>query len=512
MLGFVSFNDEPQQYLLTAVLRPGNAPASLGAAGILWRIVQRIRRLFPGAKIRIRLDGCFAHPDLLELFDTAPDVEYVVAMASNAVLKRRAQRAMRQARRLSRRTGKTEHVYAETRYAARTWPRRRRVILKAEVVREPGKDPKDNPRFLVTNLTQSPRWIYEGVYCQRGVVRVITLAHERVVWDGTHWGRLAPVVVWANRSMPDPLSPSPRRSIAGLRSLRSLRPALLLEKEPPQFSRPSPPEHTQPPQGDTICLENFVLYRSDRFESDVVTKALQAFDVVTSETLRLEPVQEVTTQVDIASVVFQKMINNHQDRLTDGDQGSLLPAAGGQAPVLSSEGAVSGVTRRPRGLHQGLAQPATDRRRPTGAAFPGTLFVSRTHPGPRGQLRRRGEGLHVASHLGEHDFGHPALDSRHLHQSFFLRLQRAGYLGDPGVHFGQQVLHTPQFLPQQLQHKTMMLGEPTFERFFQSRDLATQLPLRQVRQPFGILPPSDQRLDHGSTRDPPIRGWLPTPT
>lgn len=181
VLGFVSFNDEPEQYLVTAVLRPGNAPAPLGAAGILWRIVQRIRRLFPGAKIRIRLDGGFAHPHLLDLFDAAPDVEYVVAMASNAVLKRRAKRALGTARRRSRRSGKTEHVYAETRYAAGTWSHRRRIIIKAEVVREEGKDPKDNPRFVITNQTQSPRWIYEGVYCQRGdVENRIKELHEGV--------------------------------------------------------------------------------------------------------------------------------------------------------------------------------------------------------------------------------------------------------------------------------------------------------------------------------------------
>lgn len=195
VLGFVSFNDEPEQYLVTAVLRPGNAPASSGAAGILWRIVKRIRRWFPGAKIRIRLDGGFAHPDLLDLFDAAPDVEYVVAMAANAVLKRRAKRAMGKARRLSRRSGKTEHVYTETRYAARTWSRRRRVIIKAEVVREPGKDPKDNPRFVITNLTQSPRWIYEGVYCQRGdVENRIKELHE-----GVCLGRTSCTAFWANQ-------------------------------------------------------------------------------------------------------------------------------------------------------------------------------------------------------------------------------------------------------------------------------------------------------------------------
>ena len=195
VLGFVSFNDEPEQYLVTAVLRPGNAPAALGAAGILWRIVKRIRRFFPGAKIRIRLDGGFAHPDLLERFEAAPDVEYVVAMASNAVLKRRAQRALRKARRLSRRSGKTEHVYAETRYAAGTWPHRRRIIIKAEVVRESGKDPQDNPRFLITNQTQSPRWIYERVYCPRGdVENRIKELHE-----GLQMGRTSCTDFWANQ-------------------------------------------------------------------------------------------------------------------------------------------------------------------------------------------------------------------------------------------------------------------------------------------------------------------------
>ena len=195
VLGFVSFNDEPEQYLLAAVLRPGNAPASLGAAGILWRMVKRIRRLFPGAKIRIRLDGGFAHPNLLELFDAAPDVEYVVAMASNAVLKRRAKRAMRKARRLSRRSGKTEHVYAETRYAAGTWSHRRRVIIKAEVVRETGKDPKDNPRFVITNQIQSPRWIYERVYCQRGdIENRIKELHEGLQIDRTSCTNF-----WANQ-------------------------------------------------------------------------------------------------------------------------------------------------------------------------------------------------------------------------------------------------------------------------------------------------------------------------
>ncbi len=127
----------------------------------------------------MRLDGGFAGPEILDLLDDEPRVDYVVACAKNRVLTRLARGRMRQARRLSRLTGQTEHVYGECRYAAGTWPSRRRVIIKAEVVRHPGREPKDNPRFVITNLRQSPRWIYERVYCDRGNVenRIKELKH-----------------------------------------------------------------------------------------------------------------------------------------------------------------------------------------------------------------------------------------------------------------------------------------------------------------------------------------------
>jgi hypothetical protein len=168
VMGFVSFNDEAEQYLCAAVLRPGNVTAALGAVGLLRRLIRIIRGCFPGVTIRVRLDGGFAHPTVLEFLDAQTKLEYVVAMAKNAVLKRIAAPGIRQARQLSNRSGKTEHIYGEVEYAARKWPHPRRVVIKAEVVRAPEKDPKDNPRFVITNMKQSPQWIYERVYCQRG--------------------------------------------------------------------------------------------------------------------------------------------------------------------------------------------------------------------------------------------------------------------------------------------------------------------------------------------------------
>jgi hypothetical protein len=43
VMGFVSFNDEAEQYLCAAVLRPGNVTAAAGAGGILRRLMQLIR-------------------------------------------------------------------------------------------------------------------------------------------------------------------------------------------------------------------------------------------------------------------------------------------------------------------------------------------------------------------------------------------------------------------------------------------------------------------------------------
>src|SRR5436305_9886067 len=52
MVGFVTFDQEAEQYLVTAVLRPGNAPGSAGAVGILRRLIERLTEAFPKAKIR----------------------------------------------------------------------------------------------------------------------------------------------------------------------------------------------------------------------------------------------------------------------------------------------------------------------------------------------------------------------------------------------------------------------------------------------------------------------------
>jgi hypothetical protein len=167
MLAFLTFDREAEQYLCAAALRPGNAPPHAGALTLLKRIVDRLQERFPNARLLVRLDGGFAHPEIFEFLD-AVDVDYVVAMAKNPVLERQAELDLIVAKVLSDVTGATEHVYTDFAYAAGTWDRERRVVCKAEVVRLEGREPRLNPRFVVTNLKARAQRIYERVYCPRG--------------------------------------------------------------------------------------------------------------------------------------------------------------------------------------------------------------------------------------------------------------------------------------------------------------------------------------------------------
>ncbi|MGH7186669.1 MAG: IS1380 family transposase, partial [Pseudomonadota bacterium] len=126
LIGTVTFNDEPTQYLVAAVLRPGTGPTARGAIGLLRRLFAKLRAAFPRARLRVRLDGGFAGNPLLDFLE-AEQVEYVIGLAGNARVEKRVRRLMGRARVLSRASGETEHLFGETRYAAKTWSHKRRV-------------------------------------------------------------------------------------------------------------------------------------------------------------------------------------------------------------------------------------------------------------------------------------------------------------------------------------------------------------------------------------------------
>jgi len=94
-------------------------------------------------------------------------VEYVVAMGRNSVLARQSEEHMTAAESLTSDFGKTTTLYGEGEYRARSWKRDRRVIFKAEVVRSAGKSDRRNDRYVITNLSQSAKHVWQ-LYIQRG--------------------------------------------------------------------------------------------------------------------------------------------------------------------------------------------------------------------------------------------------------------------------------------------------------------------------------------------------------
>lgn len=167
LIGTIGFNKEKGQSLLCAVLRPGNVGAAAGFVPILERLLRKVKTAFPKARIRVRLDGGFGVPEVLDYLDSA-GVEYVVGLASWIPLTKRAKKAQRDAMRAYKKTGETTQVFGETLFKTKTsWPRKRRVIYKAEVVDYPGRQPRENLRFVVTNFKMTPKHVYH-FYCQRG--------------------------------------------------------------------------------------------------------------------------------------------------------------------------------------------------------------------------------------------------------------------------------------------------------------------------------------------------------
>ena len=189
LLAYLTFNEEAEQHLVAAMLRPGKAPTSLGALMLLKRIIGDLQERFPRTRLLVRLDGGFAGPELLEFLDEVC-VGYVVGLPSNAVLERATEALLAPMRLRSELTGATEHVYGECRYAAKTWGRKRRVVIKAEVVRHEGREMRDNPRFVVTNLKHAPKQLYERTYCMRGEIENrIKELHHGLSFDRTSCSR-----------------------------------------------------------------------------------------------------------------------------------------------------------------------------------------------------------------------------------------------------------------------------------------------------------------------------------
>lgn len=148
--------------LLVSYLRPSNVDPARHAWAVLKLLVQRLRMAWPEVKIIVRGDSGFCRWRMMRWCDRH-DVFYVLGLAQNARLNALAQKHLDRAERDHRTTGERQRFFRAFRYAAQTWDRKRRVILRAE-----HSDKGSNPRYIVTNLDAAADHLYDQVYCARG--------------------------------------------------------------------------------------------------------------------------------------------------------------------------------------------------------------------------------------------------------------------------------------------------------------------------------------------------------
>jgi hypothetical protein len=154
-------------HVLCARLREANHDAAFGCLTEIKRIVAQIGAAWPEVKIVLRGDSGFCRNELMS-WREANRVEFVFGMARNQRLRKIIGAQMHEATGQWNKTGKPARVFTEFDYQTRKtkkggWDRPRRVVAKAEHIAG-----KENPRFIVTSLTEEGRKLYEEIYCARG--------------------------------------------------------------------------------------------------------------------------------------------------------------------------------------------------------------------------------------------------------------------------------------------------------------------------------------------------------
>jgi hypothetical protein len=148
--------------LLVAYLRRSKIDGAKHAWAILALLVKRLRQAWPKVRIIFRGDSGFCRHQMLSWCERQ-DVGYIVGVARNTRLKALASSLMEQARDAFERTGHKQRLFGHVHYAADSWTRKRRVLVKAEHSAQGA-----NPRYVVTNLPGDAQSLYDHLYCARG--------------------------------------------------------------------------------------------------------------------------------------------------------------------------------------------------------------------------------------------------------------------------------------------------------------------------------------------------------
>ena len=166
--------DAASGHCVVTILRPGKTPSGKEVRSHLRRLVRRIRRHWPNTVITVRGDSHYGRREAMDWCEKNA-VQYVFGLSKNETLDALSFAEADEVR-TRRAIGDLDVVrnYAETRYAAQSWSRPRRVVARIEATRK-GLD----IRYVVTSIARcDPASLYSGIYCARGQAENLIKRHK----------------------------------------------------------------------------------------------------------------------------------------------------------------------------------------------------------------------------------------------------------------------------------------------------------------------------------------------
>jgi hypothetical protein len=161
--------------LVAAILRPGKTPSGEEVRTILKHVLRRIRQHWPKVAILVRGDSHYGRHEAMDWCDDN-GVVFAFGLSTNKVLATLAAPLNEDAavRRVRAGTQGKVRRYASFAYRAKDWRGPRRIVARIEA-----SDQGTDTRFVVTNLADKPKRLYERVYCARGQMENFIKAHKR---------------------------------------------------------------------------------------------------------------------------------------------------------------------------------------------------------------------------------------------------------------------------------------------------------------------------------------------
>src|SRR5882672_7675835 len=146
------------------ILRAGKTPSGEEGRTVLKHVIKRIRKHWPNTKILVRGDSHYGREEAMEWCEETPGIDYVFGFSTNKLLQgitREAAAAVAAQREHSGEDKVRDYMTFE--YGAKEWDKKRRFVARMEATSK-GLD----VRYVVTSRKESPKHLYEALYCARG--------------------------------------------------------------------------------------------------------------------------------------------------------------------------------------------------------------------------------------------------------------------------------------------------------------------------------------------------------